>query len=124
MASENSWTRRGAPLGCPPRVTMKRAFVIALCIVAAACASAGQNNGFSDAPQSDGPIHHDAHPPGDAGGHLDSALPADAAVPHDGALPVVDAPGGQLCVDNTGCTDTGTCCYFFVCTPGTGFGSN
>jgi len=105
---------------------IQRAVAIALAIVAA-CASAGGNNGPSDAPPGiDATIHqnalvlpHDAIPP------LDGTNPIDAAVPHDAPPVAIDAAiGGQLCTDNTQCPDPGTCCYFFVCTPGLGVGSN
>ena len=104
-----------------------RAIAVALSI-AAACASAGQNGGSSDAPPTlgDAPnVHHDASSiTHDAIPPLDGPLPIDAAVPHDAPSVMPDAPGGQLCTDNTQCPDSGTCCYFFVCTPGLGVGSN
>src|SRR5512133_2668864 len=64
--------------------------------------------------------HADAPRPGDGPPPVD-APPTDAPVTPDAAMP--DAGGGKLCGDNTQC-GAGTCCYFFVCTPGTGVGTN
>jgi hypothetical protein len=106
---------------------MKRGLVIAACIVAA-CASAHQSTGANDAPGGDAQVQHhdadtvlphDAIPPLDAPGHHDATMQ-----PHDAPGTPDAAIGGQLCTDNTGCPDTGTCCYFFICTPGAGVGSN
>ena len=96
----------------------------------AACAAAS-NATVSDAVRADdATAYHDAMPPHDASINHDAMVMHDAAIVHDAVVPkdaaFEDAPGsgGELCADNTGCTDPGTCCYFFVCTLGTGIGSD
>jgi hypothetical protein len=97
----------------------------------AACAAASNATTTSDAFHSDdATAYHDAMAMHDAT-PVHDAMPAhdasihDAAEPKD-AAPIEDAPGsgGELCADNTGCTDPGTCCYCFTCTLGTGVGSH
>jgi hypothetical protein len=114
-----------------PRVLGMRHGFHAMIWLGAACAAAG-NATTSDALHSDdAPAYRDAMPTHDAM-QMHDAMPMhdamqmhDAAVAKDAAV-IEDAPGsgGELCADNTGCTDPGTCCYFFTCTLGAGVGSN
>ena len=100
-----------------------------LCVVmwfVAACAAA--SDATTDATHPDdasASAHHDAMVSHDASVHPDAAVPKDAAISDAPVVPS-DAPGsgGELCADNSGCLDPGTCCYFFVCSAGTGVGSN
>ena len=101
---------------------IRRCVLLALLLIGCANASAL----FDDAhPKDDAPNnipHADAPHPSDGAPPIDAPM-TDAAPPADAALPPDANMGGQLCTDNTGC-GAGTCCYFFVCTPGTGVGTN
>lgn len=109
-----------------PRVLGMRHGFHAMIWLGAACAAAGNATTTSDALHADdAPAYRDAMPMHDAMPVHDAAPAHDAAVAKDAAA-IEDAPGsgGELCADNTGCTDPGTCCYFFTCTLGAGVGSN
>jgi hypothetical protein len=102
---------------------MRRGLCVVLWFVAACAAATTDATHPDDASASE---HHDAMVSHDASVHADAALPKDAAIGFDAPVVPSDAPGsgGELCADNTGCLDPGTCCYFFVCTAGVGAGSN
>ncbi len=99
---------------------IRRSVLLAFVMIGCANASAPFDDGHprddaSNVTRADAPRLHDAPPP------LDAPM-TDAASTPDAAMPDANM-GGQLCADNTGC-GAGTCCYFFVCTAGTGVGAN
>lgn len=100
---------------------IRRSVLLALVLIGCANASALLDDGHPKDDASTNIPHADAPRPGDGPPPLDAPM-GDAALPPDAAMPDANM-GGQLCGDNTGC-GAGTCCYFFVCTPGTGVGTN
>ena len=99
---------------------IRRSVLLALVLIGCANASALDDAQKKD----DAPInvpHADASHTTDGPPPIDAPM-NDANPPADAALPP-DANTGAFCTDNTTC-GAGTCCYFFVCTPGLAAGKN